>query len=508
MKNKKIIIVGAGPGGLSAGMILAKRGFQVTIVEKAGVVGGRNAPLRQDGFTFDIGPTFLMMNYILKEIFEEAGKRAEDYMQVRRLDPIYRLLFADKTVLASSDLAAMKAEISRHFPGNEEQLARFMQTEKARYDSMFPCLQKEYTRPWHMLRPVFLKSLGALQLNKTLWQNLTSYFKPDDLKICFTFQSKYLGMSPWECPAAFTMIPYVEHAYGIYHVIGGLNQISAGMARAFQELGGDLRLDTPVAELITANRSVKGVRLEGGGELFADAVIVNADFAYAMSSLARNAGLKKYSRENLRKKRYSCSTFMLYLGVGKQYDLPHHNVVFASDYRRNVEEIFAKGTPSEDMSAYVQNACVTDATLAPAGKSTIYVLVPCPNMTAGTDWDTLKLTYREKILDMLEKRTELKDLRRHIETEVICTPADWEKKYHVYNGATFNLAHNLQQMLYFRPHNAFEELANCYLVGGGTHPGSGLPTIYESARITSNLISRKYGVPCTPPTTLSRKESF
>lgn len=174
MTKHKIIIVGAGPGGLSAGMILAKRGFQVTIVEKAGVVGGRNAPLRQDGFTFDIGPTFLMMNYILKEIFEEAGKRAEDYMQVRRLDPIYRLLFADKTVNVSSGFAAMKAEISRHFPGNEEQLARFMKTEKARYESMFPCLQKEYTRPWHMFRPVFLKSLHALQLSKTLWQNLAS----------------------------------------------------------------------------------------------------------------------------------------------------------------------------------------------------------------------------------------------------------------------------------------------------------------------------------------------
>ncbi|MCX5776980.1 MAG: phytoene desaturase family protein [Candidatus Firestonebacteria bacterium] len=509
MSGKCIVIVGAGPGGLSAGMILAKRGFKVTILEKEAVAGGRNAPLKKDGYTFDIGPTFLMMNYILKEIFEESGKKAEDYIKVQRLDPMYRLKFTDKDIIISSGFEEMKAEIEKHFPGNTDALRKFMETEKKRYGNMFPCLQKEYTKPWHLLRPVFLKAIPSLQLHKTFWQNLSSYFKQDDLKICFTFQAKYIGMSPWECPAAFTMIPYVEHEYGIYHVTGGLNQISAGMARAFKELGGELLLNTEVEKLLMEKKKVKGVRIKGGKEVFADEVIVNADFAYAMSSLAKNAGLKKYSLNKLKKKRYSCSTFMLYLGVKKKYNIPHHNIVFAGSYRKNVEEIFQKGAPSEDMSAYVQNASVTDSTLAPEGKSTIYILVPCPNKAAtGNDWEKIKESYKNKVLDMLEKRTELKDLRANIETEIIYTPDDWEKKHNVFYGATFNLAHNLSQMLYSRPRNKFEELDNCYLVGGGTHPGSGLPTIYESARITSNLISKKYGVPFIYPTTLNKKESF
>ncbi|MEI6846271.1 MAG: phytoene desaturase family protein, partial [Candidatus Firestonebacteria bacterium] len=491
------------------GMILAKRGFKVTILEKEKVVGGRNAALKKDGYTFDVGPTFLMMSYILKEMFLEAGKKVEDYIKVKRIDPMYRLKFTDKEVMISSGFEEMKAELLKCFPGSEDSLLRFMKTEKIRYKNMFPCLQVDYTSPWHLFRSVLLKAIPYLQLHKTFWQNLSSYFKEDDLKICFTFQAKYIGMSPWECPAAFTMIPYVEHEYGIYHVYGGLNQISAGMAKVFKELGGELLLETPVEELITEKKKVKGVKLKDGRELLADEVIVNADFAYAMSELAKNAGLKKYSREKLKKKRYSCSTFMIYLGVKKKYKLPHHNIIFAKDYKNNVKEIFEKGAPSEDMSIYVQNASATDSSLAPEGKSTIYILVPCPNKAAtGTDWSKIKESYKNKVLDILERRTELKDLRQNIETEIVYTPDDWENKHNVFYGATFNLAHNLTQMLYFRPRNKFEELENCYLVGGGTHPGSGLPTIYESARITSNLLCKKYGVPFVKPTTLNEKESF
>ncbi len=508
MQPKKIIIVGAGPGGLSAGMILAKRGFKVTILEKESVSGGRNASIRENGYTFDIGPTFLMMNYILREIFEEAGKKAEDYIKVKRLEPMYRLKFVDREIMVSSGFDAMKKEISKNFPGNEEALGRFMKTEKARYEKMFPCLQKDYSKFRHFFRPVFLKALPALQLHKTFWQNLSSYFKQADLKISFTFQAKYIGMSPWECPAAFTMIPYVEHEYGIYHVMGGLNQISAGMEKAFKELGGELLLNTEVAELITEKKKVKGVELKDGSKMSADEVIVNADFAYAMSALAKNAGLRKYSVEKLKKKRYSCSTFMLYLGVKKKYNIPHHNIVFAGDYKKNVEEIFRKGAPSEDMSVYIQNASLTDPSLAPEGKSALYILVPCPNKSANNDWQKIKESYKNKVLDMLEKRTELKDLRQNIETEIVYTPDDWEHRHNVYYGATFNLAHNLPQMLYFRPRNKFEELENCYLVGGGTHPGSGLPTIYESARITSNLLCKKYGVSFAPPSALNKKEAF
>jgi phytoene desaturase len=475
-------------------MILAKRGFDVKIFEKEAVPGGRNAPIKKDGFTFDTGPTFLMMEYILREIFLEAGKKVDDYVDIKRLEPMYLLKFKDKDVMISADTAAMKSEIAKHFPGNEDSLEKFIKKETEKYNAMIPCLQKEYTKPWHFFRWDFIKALPKLQLDKSLWQNLSLYFKPEDLKICFTFQAKYLGMSPFECPAAFTMIPFVEHRFGIYHVMGGLNKISEGMTKAFLELGGKIEFNCEVKELILEGKSIKGVRLEDGREVFADDTVINADFAYAMSSIAGNAGLKKYSTENLKKKRYSCSTFMLYLGMKKKYNVPHHNIIFAEDYKKNIKEIFAHGKPSEDMSAYIQNASITDPSLAPEGKSTLYILVPCPNKQADNDWTKIKEDYKNKVLDMIERRTELKDIRQNIETEIVYTPDDWEKKHNVFFGATFNLSHNLMQMLYFRPRNEFEELSNCFLTGGGTHPGSGLPTIYESARITSNLISDKHGV--------------
>ena len=220
-------------------------------------------------------------------------------------------------------------------------------------------------------------------------------------------------------------------------------------------------------------------------------MIINADFAYAMANLTGTA-VPRYSRERLDAMDYSCSTFMLYLGIDHCYDIPHHNVFFAEEYRENIENIFHKGRLSDDMSFYVQNASVTDPTLAPAGHSTIYVLVPVPNLSFPIPWEVEKERYAEKVLTALESRAGLTGLRSRIKVRKITTPEDWRDSYHVYKGATFNLAHTLGQMLYFRPHNEFEGLRNCYLVGGGTHPGSGLPTIYESGRISAHMILAKH----------------
>jgi phytoene desaturase len=210
-----------------------------------------------------------------------------------------------------------------------------------------------------------------------------------------------------------------------------------------------------------------------------------------MSKLFQPGKIKKYSSTKLQKKKFSCSTFMLYLGVDKKYVAPHHNIVFAEDYRKNISDI-QEGRLSEDSSFYVQNASVTDDTLAPNGKSTIYLLVPVPNNRSNIDWNEKAESFKETLLTNVEERTPLKDLRDHIEIEKMITPKQWEQDYNVYIGSTFNLAHNLSQMLYFRPHNRFEELKNLYLVGGGTHPGSGLPTIYISGIVTAGLISKNH----------------
>lgn len=493
--KKKIIIVGAGPGGLTSAMLLAHRGFDVEVFEKNASVGGRNGEIDVDGFRFDIGPTFLMMKFVLDKVFEEAGASSGERLKFTRLDPMYRLVFDTFEMDISDDPEKMKREIAKYFPGSEAGLERFLEREAKRFRAIYPCLEKDYSSWRAYLRPTFLKALPYIPFGRSLFQYLGNYFDAEKLRLSFTFQAKYLGMSPWECPGFFIILPYIEHAFGVWHVEGGLSAISRAMAAVAEKNGARIRLNTPVKRIIVEERTAKGVVLEDGREVRGDDVVINADFAYAMTHLIPPGVLKKYTPEKVAKKRYSCSTFMLYLGVDKIYsDLPHHTIVFAKDYRTNVEDIFKRFDLSQDTSVYVRNAAPLDPTGAPEGKSGLYILVPVANNTSRIDWSKEKQAFRERVLDIIESRTSLRDLRQHIVAERIITPDDWERDAHVFLGATFNLAHTLDQMLYLRPHNKFEELEHCYLVGGGTHPGSGLPTIYQSGRIAADMISRRHGV--------------
>lgn len=494
MADKHIAIIGAGPGGLTSGMLLAKRGFKVTIFEKDAVVGGRNQTLTVGDYRFDVGPTFLMMKFVLDEVFKDVGLDSEDHIEFQKLDPMYRLQFKDFTLEPSADPEETKKRIKDIFPGSEAGVDKFLKKEGRRFRFMYPCLQKSYSSFWSLLHPTFVKASPFFLTPKSLFSILHGYFKQDDLSICFTFQSKYLGMSPWECPGAFTIIPYIEHAFGVYHTKGGLSAISEAMEKIVIEAGAEVRLSTPVKEVLVENGVAKGVLLEDGSKVEADEVVLGSDFAYSMDKLVSAGTLRKYSPENLKKMEYSCSTFMIYLGVKKTYDLPHHTIVFADDYKINIEDIFNRKIIPEMNSCYVRNASVNDPTLAPEGHSNLYLLVPVPNNTSGIDWEKEKKPFRDRILAMLEERTVMKDLRENIVAEEVITPLEWESKYNVYLGATFNLAHTMGQMMYFRPHNRFNEIGNCWLVGGGTHPGSGLPTIYESGRITANMLSKKHGV--------------
>jgi phytoene desaturase len=503
--SKKIVIVGAGPGGLTSAMILAKRGFDVSVYEAKSVVGGRNAPIRAEGFTFDTGPTFLMMRFILGEMFQEAGRDVEKYLTFKKLNPLYRLKFEDRDVAVSSDHGAMRREIGRVFPGCEPGFDKFMKEEGERYEKLYPCIQRDYSTLGSFLSWDLLKAFPALGIGRSLFKNLGRYFKPEKLKLSFTFQAKYLGMSPWECPALFTMLPYIEHAYGVEHVMGGLNQISEAMARVVVENGGKIHLSTPVQSLVLDGRRVTGVRLKSGETVTADDVVINADFAHAMSHLVPEGKLKKYTPKRLAKKHYSCSTFMIYLGIDGMVPLDHHTIFFAKDYKANLHDISTRKVLSDDISFYIQNASATDPTLAPEGKSALYILVPAPNQSGSVDWASQKETFKNHVLDLVVQRSGIKDLRSRIRVERVITPLDWEKDGLIYQGATFNLAHTFSQLLYLRPRNKFEELDHCYLVGGGTHPGSGLPTIYESARISSNLICKKHGVPFPPVPSLPAK---
>lgn len=491
MKDKRIVIVGAGPGGLTAGMILARKGFDVTIVEKQDRIGGRNAELRVGDYSFDTGPTFLHQKFTLDEAFLDAGRKTEDYLDLVSLDPMTRLTWGDVSLETTSDVERMAAGIGRVFPGDEDGYRRFMADHSSKMRTIYPCLQK----PYHELRAYFsktlMKALPYVATAKSVVDVLDDYFRDDRLKLAFTFQAKYLGMSPWRCPALFSILSYTEYRYGIYHVRGGLCRISDAMARVFEEHGGTLRLGSGVREILTEGGRAKGVLLDDGEVLSCDDVVVNADYGHAATRLF---GSRSIGRERMERKKFSCSTFMLYLGLDKIYrDEPHHHILFADDYHRNVEDIQSERRISDDMSVYIRNSSVNDPLVAPEGHSGLYVLVPTINTRHGHDWSSMMPEYRDKVLGRIERRTGMKDLRDHIVAERVITPDDWRNGLDVFMGATFNLAHTLDQMLYLRPHNRMAGFENVFLTGGGTHPGSGLPTIYESARISSELICRRHG---------------
>ncbi|MCA0988246.1 phytoene desaturase family protein [Guptibacillus algicola] len=490
-KGKNVIVIGAGPGGLTAAMLLASKGYAVSVYEKQPFIGGRTSSFERNGYTFDRGPTFLNMPHILEEVFEQSGRNVHDYLDLVEVDPMYELKFGDLSFFPTRKREEMVEQIETLFPGNGEGYRRFMEQEKEKFQALMPILQNKHDSLVDYGRWRFLKALPKLTVTESVYERLATYFDDERLRLSFTFQAKYLGMSPWECPGAFTILSYMEHEYGIFHPIGGVNQICESMARVIKEEGGIIHTGTPVKRVLLDGKTVQGVELEDGNVEYADEVIINADFAHAVNHLFPAGKAKRYSPEKMEKKKYSCSAFMLYLGVNKSYDLSHHTVVFSSDYKRNVEEITKQKVLSEDPSIYIQNASVTDKTLAPEGKSSIYILAPVPNNFSLIDWEKHKHEFRRLVLDQIRNKTGFKDLEDHIEVEEMYTPTDWEIDMNVYKGATFNLAHNLPQMMFFRPPNQFKEFDHCWLVGGGTHPGSGLPTIMESARITTNLLHQE-----------------
>lgn len=505
-----VVIVGAGPGGLATAMLLAQAGIKVTLLESQDRVGGRTGRLEIDGFNFDIGPTFFLYPTILEEIFRSCGRELRAEVDLRRIDPMYRLVFeGGGEMLARDTLETMAAEIARLSPADAKNLPRYMADNRAKIESFGPVLQRDFSKLSDYLAPNVLRSLALLKPHLSLDGDLRRYFSDDRVRQAFSFQAKYLGMSPFNCPSLFTILAFLEHEHGVWHPIGGCNQIMTRMAEIATEMGVDIRLNEPVTSLEFDGRRATGA-VTAVGRYEADAIVMNADFADAMQRLVPDHLRKRWSNDKIGRKKFSCSTFMMYLGLDGTYeDVPHHTIVLAEDLAENIDEIQTHKVLPQAPSIYVQNASVTDPTLAPAGKSAVYVLAPVPHMTDNIDWDEAAPRFREQVLDRMALAG-MADVRDRIVTEKVLTPAGWQSDFAIYKGATFNMSHTLGQMLYFRPHNRFEDLDGLYLVGGGTHPGSGLPVIFESARISSSLLCDDIGIPSPAKmpnmTTIKRRE--
>jgi phytoene desaturase len=491
--TKEVIIIGAGPGGLASAILLAAAGVRVKILERLPMVGGRTSSIEADGFKFDLGPTFFLYPRVLEEVFAAAGTSLRDEVELVRLDPQYRIQFgAGGKLDCSPDVAAMERQIAALSPADAPGFRRFLAENRTKLELMQPCLESPFLGWRDLLQMRLLKMLPLLRPHQSIDTYLKSFFQDERVRLAFCFQSKYLGMSPFRCPSLFSILSFLEYEYGVFHPRGGCAAVTSAMARVAERLGVEISLNDPVEEILFAGRQAKGVRSRTGIHR-ADAVVVNADFARAMERLVPDQLRRRWTNAKLARKSYSCSTFMMYLGVEGAFDQLHHTIHIAEDYARNLDDIENRHVLSEDSSFYVQNACVTDPGLAPRGHSTLYVLAPVTHQHPNVDWSRERGRFRDQLMRQLRRAGYDLDPAR-IRYERIITPAEWDARYEIYRGATFNLAHTLSQMLHLRPHNRFEDLDGVYLVGGGTHPGSGLPVIFESARISSRLLLQDLGL--------------
>ncbi len=485
---KRVNVVGAGTAGLAAAVRLQTEGYDVHLYEKNSKIGGKMYQIEEEGYRFDVGPTIVMTPEIYNEVFEYAGRDPEDYIPMKKLNPMMGVTYRDgKEFNLSNDLVELMEVLENE---SEEDAAGFMRYMSNIYDRYLVAknkiLNKSYRKLSDFINPQGLIDIYNLKTFDNAYNEMGKYIKNDYLKKMFAFQTLYIGISPHSGPSLYNMIPMLEMFYGIWHIKGGMYAMAQGMGRLFEELGGTIHLNSEVDEILIENKEAIGIRV-GDQEILADYTMVNADFPYAVKHLIADEEQRgKYTDEKIDTMDYSCSCFILYLGVDKAYPTEAaHTFHITEDFDRNISDIFDTGVPPEDPSIYVFNLSEVDSSLSPEDREALYVLVPVPELSLYNEWTEENIQwYRELILDKLADIEPFQDLRDHIRFERISTPHTFKEKFHAYNGATFGLQPTLFQSAYFRPHNKFDYADNLYFCGSSIHPGAGVPTVLQSAKLS------------------------
>lgn len=499
-QGRRVVVVGAGVGGLAAAARLAHQGFDVQVVEKTVGPGGRCNRLRVDGFTWDIGPTIVLMPEVFEETFRALGRRIEDYLTLLKCDPNYRVHFRDGSdVTFTSELCAMGRELERVEPGSYARYLAFLAQGRVQYrTSLDHLVGRNYAGITDYLSPRVLARIFQVRAHRRMYPDVSRYFRDDRLRAAMTFQTMYLGVSPFESPAVYGLLPFTELGVGIWFPKGGLYAIPQALERLAIEEGVRFHYGTPVERILTEGGRTTGVRLEGGEVLEADAVLCNADLPYAYEKLLDPQATTLKRRESLR---YTSSGYMLYLGMRRKVpELLHHNVIFGRDYRGSFDDIFKRFRVPEDPSFYVNAPTRTDASLAPEGKDSLYVLVPVPHQHPSLDWKTEGPKVRAKVFARLAELG-FPNLEADIEVERVFTPDDWAGTFNLAKGSAFGLAQNFMQIGPFRPSNQDARVKNLFFVGASTQPGTGLPTVLISARLVAERLgdwARQQGVTLSP----------
>lgn len=481
-------VIGSGLGGLAAAIRLGAKGYRVSVFEKLEQPGGRASVFRQDGFTFDAGPTIITAPFILDELWSLAGAKFSDDVTLKPLDPFYDIRFDDGTVMSCcADPARMREEVRRISPSDVEGYERFMAESEAIYRIGFEQLgHVPFGSPLDMVKiaPDLLK-LGAW---RTVHQHVAARVKSPKIRMALSFHPLFIGGNPFKVTAIYSMIAYLERQYGVHFAVGGTGALVRAMVKLLERQGGSIHLNSEVAEITCEGARATGLRLADGRTIKTDIVISNAETAHTYTKLLAKAPRKRWSDAKLARARYSMSLFVWYFGTNRQYpDVPHHTILMGPRYRELLHDIFEKKILAKDFSLYLHRPTASDPTLAPPGCDAFYVLSPVPHQDSGIDWTTRAAAYKAAIAEHLD-RTMMPGFREHIVTEKLITPIDFENRLSSAKGAAFGLEPTLLQSAWFRPNNRSEDIENLFIVGAGTHPGAGVPGVVSSARILDTVV--------------------
>ncbi|MBS2031134.1 MAG: phytoene desaturase [Deltaproteobacteria bacterium] len=494
--TERVLIVGAGVGGLATAIRLQAAGKQVHVVERAQEVGGRCSRIRDGGFQFDVGPTLLLMKPVFEELFASAGRKLSDYLELSPCDPNYEIWFGDgESVVFSTQLREMQKELERLQPGAFGGYLRYLEEgRKGMAASLDRFVGRNFDSLAQFATPANLKTVLDVNAHRSLYSVVSRHFHDERLRIALSFQTMYLGISPYEAPGVYSLLPYTELADGIWFPKGGLYAVPQALERLARELGVTFELGKAVAKVEIENNVARGVHLADGSRRSADTVVLNADLPYAYRELLPDSPLPRAD-----KLKFTSSALMFYWGLDRQAPRLRHHNIFLADFADNFADIFERGRVPEDPSFYVNVATRSDASLGPAGRDGVYVLVPVPHLGPRIDWDAEVKRVRERVLTRLAGAG--CDLRGHIALEHVRTPKDWRDGLNLEHGAAFGLSHDLFQVGYFRPANQHARYKNVYFVGASTQPGTGLPMVVLSSRLTTERIMKALAARASAPAT-------
>jgi phytoene desaturase len=494
MSQPSILIIGAGLGGIAAATHLAQRGLHATVLEKNTRPGGRCDRFSRGGHHFDTGPTLFIMPHVYEDEIAALGTSLHERLDLQRVDPSYRLVFDDGSHLAlTSDLKAMQDQLEAIEPDSFQGFLRYLDEGHRHYQqAMQHLVNRDFRTAGEFFNLRNLPLLLTLHPFSRHYRHMAAYFTQPRLKSAFTFQDVYMGLSPFEAPATFSMMPYTELAHGVWYPKGGMYRVVEALMEIAQQAGVTFSFKTAVQQIEVHGNRTTGVLLEDGQRLQADAVLANADLPYVYQALLPPDA----QAEQLARKCYSCSVISFFWGVDRRYEaLGPHTLFLADDYRANFDEITRDLTIPSNPSLYIHAPARLDPTMAPAGEDTLIAVVPVGHMKEHEEynWQALIAQARHKVFHRLTLLG-IADLEAHIKFETCFTPLSWRKRYNLARGATHGLCHNIMQLGYFRPGNRHPRYHNLYFVGASTHPGTGMPTALISARLTARRILEDFGV--------------